>query len=186
MAFVSERVKTEDAQKYGTQQVNLGEEKWGQTTVSRKKNRGLSPFFPLALFFSFVFLFILPTSFAQGKSGQENGARESMLIWKTPFMGERYTVSGKDIFVVNLSLKRFLVSYQSEDAMERSVAYAFLLGVLDATEGTVWCDYRQYKSITLLEKVHSGLKDLDASHDDERAAHVVTSFLKTHWPCKER
>jgi hypothetical protein len=125
-------------------------------------------------------------SSAQGKPGQENGNQESMLVWKTPFAGEHYTVSGKDIFVVNLSLKRFLASYQSEDTAERSAAHAFLLGVLDATEGTVWCDYHQYKSITILEQIHSSLKDLDASRGNERAAHVITGFLKTHWSCKER
>jgi hypothetical protein len=137
----------------------------------------------LALSFSFVFSLALPMSFAQGKPGQENGDRESMLVWKTPFMGERYTVSGKGVFVVDLSLERFLASYRSKDATEQSAAHAFLLGVLDTTEGTVWCDYRQYKSTTLLEKIHSGLENQDDARGNERAARVITGFLKTHFPC---
>jgi hypothetical protein len=141
----------------------------------------------LALLLSFVFsLLLLPMSPAWGDASEKNGARESMLVWKTPFMEEPYTVSGRDIFVVDLSLKRFLASYRSKDATEQGAAHAFLLGVLDATEGTAWCDYRQYKSITLLEKIHSGLENLDAPHGDERAARVITGLLKTHWPCKVR
>ncbi|MDR0673380.1 MAG: hypothetical protein LBF93_06925 [Zoogloeaceae bacterium] len=89
-------------------------------------------------------------SFAQEKPEPESGeVQESMLVWKMPFSKKIFTVSGRDIFVVNLSLKRFLASYRSEDEAERGAAHAFLLGALDATEGTVWCSYRQYKSATL-------------------------------------
>jgi hypothetical protein len=94
-------------------------------------------------------------------------------------------VSGRGIFVVNLSLKRCLASYQSEDEAERGAAHAFLLGVLDATEGTAWCSYRQYKSTTILEEIYLGLKDLDASRGDERAARVIADILKTNMPCKK-
>jgi hypothetical protein len=133
-----------------------------------------------------VFLLASQLAFAQDVPEAESGEiQESMLVWRAAFSKEFYTVSGRDIFVVNLSLKRFLASYRSKDEAERSAAHAFLLGVLDATEGTAWCSYRQYKSITILVKIHSGLKDLEVSHSDERAARVITGFLKKHWPCKE-
>jgi hypothetical protein len=136
-----------------------------------------------------VFCFFLLTSlpsFAQKKPEPVSGeVQESMLVWKMPFSKKPFTVSGKDIFVVNLPLKRFLASYRSEDEAERGAAHAFLLGVLDATEGTVWCSYRQYKSTTILEEIYLGLKDMDALRGDERAAHAITGLLKTSWPCKK-
>jgi hypothetical protein len=139
----------------------------------------------LLLVFCFFLLASLP-SFAQEKPEPESGeVQESMLVWKMPFSKKSFTVTGKDIFVVSLSLKRFLASYRSEDEVERGAAHAFLLGVLDATEGTVWCGYRQYKSATILEEIYLGLKDMDALRGDERAAHAITGLLKTSWPCRK-
>jgi hypothetical protein len=101
--------------------------------------------------------------------------------------GKQVIRQGEDIFVPNLSLRHFLSSYSNKISEEQIVAYAFLLGVSDATEGKIWCSYKIFKTITLLETIHSEVKELDLSHYDERAAYTITEILKHRYPCnKER
>ncbi|MDR3214109.1 MAG: hypothetical protein LBT71_09390 [Azoarcus sp.] len=93
---------------------------------------------------------------------------------------------GRSIFTNRniLSLQSFLNSYRSADAEEQNAAYAFLLGVVDATEGKEWCSYRVLKTISILETLAMEFKDFDPSRYDERAAYVITEVLKKYHPCK--
>jgi len=93
---------------------------------------------------------------------------------------------GDNIFVPSLSLRHFLIPYKSNGMEERSTAYAFLLGVVDATEGKTWCGYYRFKSITVREVVYSDLRDIDPSRYDERAAYVVSRIIENRLPlCKK-
>ena len=79
---------------------------------------------------------------------------------------------------VNLTAKRFFKSYMSDSADERKSAELYLLGVLDATEGKSWCDYRTFKIITLHEEIFTGFKKLNSRQLDERASKVIEDILK--------
>lgn len=84
---------------------------------------------------------------------------------------------------VNLSARQFFQSYMSIDANERKDAELYLLGVMDATEGTDWCDYRTFKTVTLRERIFEEFKTLDARHLDERASSVIESIFSRRYPC---
>lgn len=60
---------------------------------------------------------------------------------------------------VNLRAEQFFKSYMSNDVRERENAELYLLGVMDATEGKSWCDYRTFKTITLRERILDDLKN---------------------------
>src|SRR2546427_1932773 len=52
----------------------------------------------------------------------------------------------------------FFSAYMSKEVPERRYAEMYLLGVLDATEGRAWCDYRHLKTdrkSTRLNSSHS-------------------------------
>ncbi|MDR1424700.1 MAG: hypothetical protein LBI92_08890 [Azoarcus sp.] len=125
------------------------------------------------------------TSFAQNdpaQGGKDALVQRSILI-KRGLVNQYEKHEGRDIFVPNLSLEQFLVSYNSKNPEEQSAAYAFLLGVVDASEGKTWCSYYKFKKTTVLEMIHAGLKELSPSHYDERAAHIIIGVLEKQHPC---
>ena len=129
----------------------------------------------------------LPDSFVQGDSVRVikyDPLKKSILIGEG-LTNEWIIKQGEDIFVTNLSLRRFLGSYKNKGSEEQTAAYAFLLGISDATEGKAWCSYNSFKSTTVLETIYIGLKRLDSSRYDERAAYIVTEILKNDFPCKK-
>jgi len=77
----------------------------------------------------------------------------------------------------------FWEAYTSENSDHRRRAELFLLGILDATEGVSWCDYRTYKTITIDERLYSELRKLVANQKDERAAKVIVGVLSKSFPC---
>ncbi|WP_202757713.1 Rap1a/Tai family immunity protein [Delftia acidovorans] len=84
----------------------------------------------------------------------------------------------------NLTAQAFFSAYMSKEVPERRYAEMYLLGVLDATEGRAWCDYRHLKTITLAEVLHSSLRSMDARQRATRAAHVITDILAKQFPCQ--
>lgn len=87
---------------------------------------------------------------------------------------------------INLTVKDFFSAYMSKSIEERRYAELYLLGVMDATEGKSWCDYRTYKTITLGEEIFLGLKALDKSKQSERAAYVISNILSNKFPCRRK
>lgn len=87
---------------------------------------------------------------------------------------------------VNLTAGQFFKSYMSNDSSERKSAELYLLGVMDATEGKSWCDYRTFKTITLRERIFEEFKKLDSSLLDERASTVIGDILRQRYPCGRR
>jgi hypothetical protein len=86
----------------------------------------------------------------------------------------------------NLTLKEFMLVRGSNVPEERRYADLYLLGVVDATEGKVWCSYRTLLTTSILDWVDMGLKELNGSRHNERAAYVITDILSKSFPCKEK
>lgn len=87
---------------------------------------------------------------------------------------------------VNLTAKQFFKSYTSNHADERRSAELYLLGVMDATEGKSWCDYRTFKPDTLRGRIFEGFKKLDGRRLNERASKVIEDILNQlnqYHPC---
>jgi hypothetical protein len=87
---------------------------------------------------------------------------------------------------INLTAEDFFAAYMSQTVEERRDAELYLLGVLDATEGTGWCDYRTVKTTTLGEEVFSGFKALDPARLKARASHVIADILARRFSCRSK
>ncbi len=85
---------------------------------------------------------------------------------------------------VNLTAKNFFKSYLSHSAEERRHAELYFLGVMDATEGKSWCDYRRFKTITLRERIFVDFKKLSVHQLNERASKVIENILSQRYSCK--
>lgn len=85
---------------------------------------------------------------------------------------------------VNLSTERFYNSFISKDAGERNSANLYLLGVMDSTEGDLWCNYTTFKTTTLRAKIYEDLKKSDDKDNNTRASTVIKQILKNRYPCK--
>ncbi|MCL1824984.1 MAG: hypothetical protein FWG26_03440 [Betaproteobacteria bacterium] len=134
-------------------------------------------------------LLALPNAFAQGnsaKNAKDDLFQDSILVGKGAW-GDIYVRRGSDIFANGfiLPMNRFLVSYRSEEKDEKNTAFAFLLGVADATEGKKWCSYGNYKPVTVFDAVNEGVRNLKPSRYDERAAYVITEMLVKKYPCRK-
>ena len=84
----------------------------------------------------------------------------------------------------NLTAKDFFNALMSGSIEERRYSELYLLGVLDATEGSTWCDYRKYKTITIDERLFVNLKKLTKQELDARAATVIKHILSKEFPCE--
>lgn len=82
-----------------------------------------------------------------------------------------------------MSVDTFYRSFASPDEATRDKADLYLLGVMDLTEGKVWCEYRKFKTVTLREVVGEYIKKLPRHRLSERAAVVIEEALKTELPC---
>lgn len=84
---------------------------------------------------------------------------------------------------VNVTVERFLAALVHPDPIERERADHYLLGVMDATEGRVWCSYRILKSISVREIVYYELGRLPAERRKDRAAKAIEEALHKTNPC---
>ena len=83
----------------------------------------------------------------------------------------------------NLKASDYFNALMSSSIEERRYAELYFLGVLDATEGSVWCDYKTYKTITIDERVFVNLKKLSKQEFEGRAATVIKNILSREFPC---
>jgi len=84
---------------------------------------------------------------------------------------------------VALTTGQFLAAYVSPEPTQRERAEMYLVGLMDAGEGRLWCDYRTYKTVTLRERVFMHLKSLPSARLNEPAGEVVPRLLAQHYPC---
>lgn len=87
---------------------------------------------------------------------------------------------------VNLQAKTFLDEFVSADDKARKAARLYLLGVMDATEGRIWCDYKTLKTITLNEFIFEHMKKLTPTQLERRASTVIEESLEKSFPCKAK
>lgn len=93
---------------------------------------------------------------------------------------------GITINSINLTATQFFKSYMSNHADERRSAELYLLGVMDATEGKSWCDYKTFKPDTLRGRIFEGFKKLESRRLNERASKVIEDILgqlNQYQPC---
>ena len=84
----------------------------------------------------------------------------------------------------NLTARDYFNTSMSGSVEERRYAELYLLGVLDATEGNGWCDYKTYKTITIDETIFVEFKKLTDNQLNERAATVIKKILRKQFPCR--
>lgn len=123
--------------------------------------------------FSTVLLFLFLSSDLSASEDNQTPVRE-------PAIADEITVDS-----VNLSGRDFFKSYMSMIPKERANAELYLLGVMDATEGRSWCNYRTFKTITLRERVFLEFKEMDVGKLNERASKIVEEILSHRYPCKK-
>lgn len=99
------------------------------------------------------------------------------------FLRDRALLSRND---VNLSGERFLNAWLSKtDERERTKANMYLLGVMDATEGKVWCSHRLALPGSLREQVFNYMVKLSPERKKERASVLITEALAKNLACDE-
>ncbi len=87
---------------------------------------------------------------------------------------------------INLSAKVFLKEFVSQNDENRKAARLYLLGVMDATEGKDWCDYKQFSTATLNEFVFEYFKARSQAELEQRAAKIIEDALRLSFPCKDK
>lgn len=84
----------------------------------------------------------------------------------------------------NLTALQYLDAIVGGSFEERKYSEMYLLGVLDSTEGEVWCGYETYKTITIDEILFVEMKKLSEDEIKKRAAFVIKDILKKQFPCR--
>jgi len=87
---------------------------------------------------------------------------------------------------VNLSGEQFLNAWLSKtDERERIKANMYLQGVMDATEGKIWCSYKMALPGSLREGVFNYMVKLTPERKKERASVLITEALAKDLACDE-
>jgi len=91
-------------------------------------------------------------------------------------------------FTLNLDVKTRVLygAYMSADIEQRRLAEMYVAGVLDSTEGIVWCSYNLASPNAIQEQVFTGLKSTIKNYPDLRASKAIINNLKKLLPCKEQ
>ena len=84
----------------------------------------------------------------------------------------------------NITAMQYFNALMSDSNEERKYSEMYLLGVLDSSEGEIWCDYKTYKTITIDEILFVEMKKLSGNELSERASTVIKDILKNKFPCR--
>lgn len=84
----------------------------------------------------------------------------------------------------NLSAKKYFDALMSNSIEDKRYSEMYLLGVLNSTEGVVWCDYGEFKTITIDEILFVEFKKLSDNFLKERASNVIKDILGKKFPCR--
>lgn len=87
---------------------------------------------------------------------------------------------------INYSAINYFNALMGKSLEDRRYAEMYLLGVLDSTEGNIWCDYKTYKTITIDEVLFVEFKKLTRDDLNERASKVIINILKRKFPCRSK
>ncbi|QLE84478.1 hypothetical protein FLM48_04860 [Shewanella sp. Scap07] len=86
---------------------------------------------------------------------------------------------------LDMSTKSFMEVYMGANLEQRRLAEMYLVGVIDSTEGRIWCGYGAASPSAIQEQAYIGLKNTLNAKPDERASKAIVSRLKELLPCKE-
>ncbi|KAA8998161.1 hypothetical protein FJU30_17255 [Affinibrenneria salicis] len=90
-------------------------------------------------------------------------------------------LTGHDI---NLTAERFFHAWSNKgNERERIKADMYFLGVLDATEGVGWCEYKKILPGSAHEYVFSRLAKLNPEQRKQRAATFIMDSMAEILPC---
>lgn len=84
----------------------------------------------------------------------------------------------------DFSVASFQAAALSTNITERRYAEMYLLGVMDASEGRDWCDYKTIQTITVDEAVFTGLKEYIKDRKNMRAATAIKEVLSQKFSCR--
>jgi hypothetical protein len=85
-----------------------------------------------------------------------------------------------------LNAERFAKAWLSKtNERERIKANMYLLGVVDASEGTTWCKGRPFLPNTIHEFLYSRFANLSKQQGEERASKIIIDGMKELRPCKK-
>ena len=97
------------------------------------------------------------------------------------FQRDPSLLTGYDL---NLSADRFAKAWLSKtNERERIKANMYLLGVVDASEGTAWCTGKPLLPNTLHEFLYSRFANLSKQQGAERASKIIIDGMKELRPC---
>lgn len=94
-----------------------------------------------------------------------------------------YTMNG-DKFVKMMGA---LTSSPNDDEayIQREKAYSYLDGVRDGSEGTVWCDFNEYKTPDMAYEVAGRIAKLPPAERKKNAAPLILQQLQAMYPCRK-
>ncbi|WP_409523878.1 Rap1a/Tai family immunity protein [Nitrincola sp. MINF-07-Sa-05] len=84
-----------------------------------------------------------------------------------------------------MTTESFFKAYMSTDIEQRRLAEMYVVGVIDSSEGELWCGYGIASPDAIQEQVYTGLKRALENSPRQRASTAIKSQLKELLPCKE-
>jgi hypothetical protein len=90
-----------------------------------------------------------------------------------------YTMDG-ETFVAMLMHPEPLTGY---NYTEREKAYSYLDGLKDATQGRVWCDVNQLKTVDMAYDIAGKIAKLKPAERKKSAAVLLLDILHSKYPC---
>lgn len=85
----------------------------------------------------------------------------------------------------NLSTSALFNAYIGKDLLQRRLAEMYVIGVIDSTEGELWCDFKIASPNAIKEQVFNALKSGTISSPQKRASSTIKNKLKNLLPCRE-
>lgn len=85
---------------------------------------------------------------------------------------------------VNLSTQDFLMYYNNGSPEEKETTLMYVLGVADATEGRIWCKYKNVDKTILYSSVLNYVSQQSGKSKNVRASTLITMALVNASPCQ--
>ncbi|QNQ22765.1 hypothetical protein HF650_13160 [Kosakonia sp. SMBL-WEM22] len=88
---------------------------------------------------------------------------------------------------VKLTAERFFNAWNNKNnERERIKADMYFLGVLDASEGTVWCNYKKILPSSAHEYIYSSLSRMKPEENGQPAAQLIMKLMAGILPCVKK
>ncbi|MDP9766901.1 Rap1a/Tai family immunity protein [Kosakonia cowanii] len=88
---------------------------------------------------------------------------------------------------VKLTAERFFNAWNNKkNERERIKADMYFLGVLDATEGKTWCNYKKILPSSAHEYIYSSLSKMKSEEREQPAAEYIANSMADILPCAKR